>query len=128
MGRFQLRSEALSDPTNLREFITATLLDIAGGVRDAQADPALGDAVNPLIQRQDVKLPGDVLANGGRSYTVVAFDVAVTAANHVSGGGGAKVGVSVFGGSIAGEAGSREEAVSRIRFSVPMVLPDRARS
>ena len=117
---------------DLKDFIGETLSQIILGIDQAKEklqDSGKSDWVSPpivtigegqVIHDHDarVQLPG-------RRYTkatVVHFDIAVSASEGSEGGAGAGlkvVGVEArVGGSVTAEAGS----VSRIKFTVPLVL------
>jgi len=65
-----------------------------------------------------------VIQQGDRNYTVVEFDIAISSSEGLSGGGGVKV-VGFFDAGAKGEQSSG--TTSRVRFSVPILLP-RAKS
>ena len=106
----------------LREFVRVTLEQIVQGVSDAQR--AIGDEggiVNPV----DISFTKDGAYN---SYShampqEVLFDVALTATDKH----GATEGIGVFLGGISlgkkTDAGVEQVAVTKVRFSVPLVLP-----
>ena len=88
----------------LKEFIKETLVEIIGGVEDSQAAISQGSVVGT---RQD-------------SHQAVDFDVAVTTSTSTEGGGK----VSVVGiGSAGLEGSTSSEAVTRIKFTIPIDLP-----
>jgi len=111
-------------PMNIQEFIRDAIVQIVSGVAEARegveahgaragSDPVYGHL-------KDNKVMTD---SDGRQVTLVEFDVALTKAD----GTGTKGGIGVFLGGVGvgsqaaihGEASSH----SRIRFSVPVVLP-----
>lgn len=51
------------------------------------------------------------------------FDIAVTATEATELNGNAKAGISVFGAKVGAENKERTENVSRLTFSLPLVLP-----
>jgi hypothetical protein len=100
----------------LREFISATLKDIVGGIRDAQRDLAESAAqavVNPAWNS---------VQNLHQHVQVVEFDVAVTATDQKA--QGAKGGIKVLSMELGanGEKSLTNSTVSRILFKVP-ILP-----
>ena len=110
---------------DLREFVRETLVQIVGGVVDAR-DPVVekGGDINPVGGHFD---QGSL---GGRQWDwkrgaaeIVEFDVALTTSDKE----GAKAGIGVFLGGIGiGAKTSGENAYSsmtRVRFSVPLLLP-----
>ena len=111
---------------DLREFVKQTLSDILGGVSDVQNDPVIGRNVAPW-GIGNVKPPGNAVQTIRGPLISVAFDVAVTAESidAAKGGAGFKVAVLGVGASAGGEASlaSKNVAVTRIRFEVPIVFP-----
>ena len=110
----------------LREFVAETLTQIAEGVVRAQKDvQVLGATVNP----QGVKTTASYwyLENGSSANVqLVEFDVSLTETEASK--TGARIGV-LFGSIGAGAHGASEigsNAMNRIKFNVPMVLPTTA--
>lgn len=115
---------------DLQEFITQALVQIANGIREADA---------PLAESGAIVNPRHITGAGAdkdnvygyiteqrklRAVHAVEFDVAVTAAQAK----GAKAGIGIVVGSIGlGSQGSNERSsasVSRIRFKIPLALPN----
>lgn len=107
---------------NLEDFIKTALTEIVTGVAVARTEiqkhggnagsiPAFGDVNGVKIDRQ------------GRQIHLVEFDIALADAS----GTDTKGGIGVFLGSVGlgSQAASRGEtaSTSRIKFSVPLVLP-----
>lgn len=116
---------------NLQEFVTQALIQIAAGVREADKElQTSGAVVNPLYVtsvRQDKSniygYMGDQ-TNSRRAVHYVEFDVAVTAIEGKESKGGIGIMVGFIG---LGSQGSSEESntsVSRIKFTVPIALPN----
>jgi hypothetical protein len=95
-------------------------------VSDVQNDPAIGRNVAPWGIGH-VQLPGSAVQTIRGPLISVAFDVAVTAesTDAAKDGAGFKVAVLGVGASAGGEASlaSKNVAVTRIRFEVPIVFP-----
>lgn len=107
----------------LRVFVKETLLQIAGGIAGAQKEGSnLRASFNPSgYQKQMDHL---FFNHHLPAYPQdIAFDVAVTVRDSASAEGGAGILVAVLG--VAGKAGteSQTEAISRVRFTVPVQLP-----
>ena len=109
----------------LKDFVSQTLAQIIEGVKDAAAiaEP-MGAQVNPYINSPPAELERQgMLYTEGNAAQVVKFDVAVT----VTEGTGTKGAIGVFAGVVslgsAGQSQSENTSVSRIQFSVPVVLP-----
>jgi len=96
---------------NLQEFVTESLKQIMAGVADAQKDSTSTGRINP---------PSGPFV----PVKEIEFDVAVT----VSQEQGAKGGIGIFVGAVGigaqGKAQSANTSVSRIKFSVPVQLPN----
>ena len=110
----------------LREFVRASLVDIIMAVREADAEAAkLGAIINPghrSLPHGAKHLPR---TTGLVPIQDIEFDVAVTASR--AEGSEAKAGIEVVGISLGlgvkGKSESEAISVSRLRFSVPVVLP-----
>jgi hypothetical protein len=100
----------------LREFVKSTLLDVMGGIKDAQSEwnntTNGSGAINPVF--------GTVNVNDVQH---VSFDVAVTAETATAGKGNA--GIKVWSVGIGGELSdsATNSSVSRIQFKVPVMPP-----
>jgi hypothetical protein len=115
---------------DLEEFVAQSLSNLINGVRRAQTEcGSTGGKVNPVMRRVFTGATGGGVVLGwssgdsGVPVLLVEFDVAVT----VNEGTGKKGGVGVHAGIIsAGGAAHRnraETAASRIKFSIPVLLP-----
>ena len=114
---------------DLRDFIKETLVQIAGGVSDAQSELSDTNAVvSPTISPSYVSngrsqmLP--TLSGEVNSATVVSFDVALTATEE----SGTKGGIGVVAGIVSlgstGQSSNENTSVSRVKFDVPVTLPN----
>src|SRR5687767_5119506 len=104
----------------LKEFVSEALTAILEGVAEAQKGEH-GRLVGPTFRfamghQTDHR---GVYVHGSDNHTIVEFDVAVTSAR--TGEGTAKVGIKVL--EIGGGKQRSEETASRIKFSVPIKLP-----
>jgi hypothetical protein len=104
---------------DVRDFVKETILQVMGGVQDAQQVWRSGDNkghINPVW--------GSPSKEHLQNVREITFDIAVTASGDsaVSGGAGLKV---VGFGDFGGKAERRDsvEQVSRISFSVPVLPP-----
>lgn len=108
---------------DLKEFVSVTLQQVAAGISEAQGSEG-GGIIAPSNIGVHKFAPGSgVSHDGGVVSTAVQFDVAVTAeASDVSSG---QAGVKVYGNraGLEGEAGRRDLPVSRVQFSMHMVMP-----
>lgn len=111
----------------LREFIATTLSGIIDGVAEAQARAReKGCHVNPGGLMRSVKAVSENATwdNTTNNYTqMVSFDVALTVEEGKK--TDARVGVvaGVFKLGAGGASESKELAVSRVQFSVPVLFP-----
>lgn len=112
------------DNLNLRDFVRSALLDVLGGIRDAQADQTLGRFIAPVgIGSVEFPSDGGVVHSQRLLVTTMKFDVAVTVVAEKAGQGGAKVGISVLSANLNGSLSSKSENASRIQFAVPLKFP-----
>lgn len=107
---------------NLREFVAQSLTAIRRGIEDAivarDNDPRAAGKINPVWIDKEA---------GWDDYTSqIEFDVAVTAGDNSS--VDAKGGIRVLGLELGGggQTSWEQTVVSRVRFSVPMILPAQA--
>lgn len=118
---------------NLEDFISATLTQIAHGIESASNNLEASNAlISPRniqpVPKNEFKIYGYLESREQSKYLRVVeqieFDVALTASK----GEGKKGGIGVMVGSIGlGVQGRKEEensSVSRVKFRVPMVLPN----
>lgn len=107
---------------DLKEFIKTAITDITEAVSELQEELKNGTIVNPsLTQGEHGK--SLVVENEVRMMERLNFDIAVTATEATELNGNAKAGISVFGAKVGAENKERTENVSRLTFSLPLVLP-----
>ena len=98
---------------NLADFVQATLVQIASGVRAANETLSEGDKSRHHFVMEATRTP--------EGHTI-EFDVAVTASEEGEGGAGAKAGLKVAMVVVSAQAGGKvgfsNESVSRVRFRV----------
>jgi len=108
---------------NLQDFISETLVQITEGVKAAQTKIAVSGAmINPKEMAMDNSVPywrGEKAGNYLVGQTI-EFDIAVVASEEKNIKGGMGI-VSVLGYEANKENAS--SSVSRIKFSVPIFLP-----
>ncbi len=111
---------------DLKEFVSETIVQIVSGVVDAQEQTkAIGGRVSPRLTGGEThgSKHGFLPAEGGATQ-IVQFDVALTAKE----GTGTKGGIGIVTGLVSlGSAGQSHEenaSVSRVKFSVPLSLPN----
>lgn len=112
----------------LKEFIKNVITDITDAVSELQSDLKNGAIVSPTmpnsISNVTIIDPQDKKSN--RPISKIDFDVAITVGNSDKFESGAKAGIQIFSGKIGGGTEERTENVSRITFSIPVVLPSYA--
>jgi len=107
----------------LNEFVENALTQLLEGVIAAQSKAAkiVGEISPHILDDNQIKL--GFLNASGQSASVIKFDVALS----VSEGSGTNAGINVLGGAInlgaGGQSAIENSTVSRIQFSVPIVLP-----
>ena len=110
----------------LREFVAVTLTQIVEGVKEAQTrSKDHGAQVNPSLSTSaELAAKHGILIASGSAAQLVQFDVALTATEgtRTKGGIGVVVGVVALGST--GQSQAENSSVSRVKFSVPLVLPD----
>ena len=106
---------------DLKSFVSETLLQVLDGVREAQEKHGGGlwyGRVSPQFE-----LSESTDSRSVTPITAVNFDVAITVSDDV----GKKGGIAVVGGFISvgaqGESKNTNQSVSRITFTVPVLLP-----
>ena len=106
----------------LKEFIKTAIADITGAVSELQQELKNGAIVNPTFpsgQQGSHLLVGDEV----RAIEKLNFDIAVTATEKTELNGKAKAGISVFGAKVGAENTEKIENLSRLTFSIPLILP-----
>lgn len=111
----------------LKDFVKKVITDLASAV--SEADTELRDIkglVNPGTHKPK---QGEGSARPSTemefvsSRTCLNFDIAVSATSETAGNGGAKLGVSVLSLDLGGSKSKKSDEVSRISFSIDVVLP-----
>ena len=111
---------------DLKEFVSETIVQIVSGVVDAQQKTTeLGAKVSPkLTGGANYGVQHGFLAAEGGATQVVQFDVALTAKE----GTGTKGGIGIVAGIVSlgssGQSNEENASVSRVKFSVPVTLPN----
>lgn len=111
---------------DVREFVRDAIVQVVHGVNDAQAAVVsiTGAAVNPPgLFGSKVPSPLVNVEGVGASVSVLDFDLAVVVKEDAT--SGAHIGVvgGFFGVGGSGSQANATEASSRLRFSVPVLLP-----
>ena len=106
----------------LKEFIKTAVTDIAGAVSELQNELQNGTIINPTISRGD-SVNAILINNEVRMMERLHFDIAVTVTETTELNGNARVGISVIGAKLNQGNAETTENVSRMTFSIPVVLP-----
>jgi hypothetical protein len=116
---------------NLQEFVTQALVQIASGIRDADEQlRKAGAIVNPRhvtgSGADKTNVYGYLAENKEylRAVHSVDFDVAVTAVEGKETKGGIGIVVGAIGIGSHGRSEESSTSVSRIKFRVPIALPN----
>lgn len=107
----------------LKDFVAGTLKQLIDGILDAQEyAKEKGSVVNPkeMLYSDFDKLSR---SESKRLVQVVDFDVALTTTEDKQLKGGAGAAIAVFGLGFQAQTGDQRSTVSRIQFSVPVILP-----
>ena len=109
----------------LKEFIKTAITDITEAVSELQEELSNGAIVSPSlpnpISNSTVIDPDNDKVN--RRISQIDFDVAITVGDTSATGAGVKAGIQIFSAKIGGESQTHTENVSRMSFSIPVVLP-----
>jgi hypothetical protein len=112
----------------IREFVRDVLTEIIEGIAEAQNRVGVGGYVAPdAIGSHQFAADSGVYHSSRIISTAVKFDMAVTAETSREGGTGAKLRVAVFEADIGGKIDAKNTQVSRIQFSVPILMPKNTR-
>lgn len=109
----------------LRQFVTEALLQIAGGIEDAQTklqEAGSGARINTSVTKDD----SGHLVTGGRRNSVefVEFDVAILANSDTATNAGIGLTVaSLLSLGASGRSNQSQGTESRIKFKIPVAFP-----
>lgn len=109
----------------LKEFIKTAITDITEAVSELQEELGNGAIINPSIpnpiSNATVKDPDNNKVN--RRISQIDFDVAITVGDTSTKESGGKLGIQILSAKIVGESQTHTENMSRLSFSIPVVLP-----
>lgn len=109
----------------LKEFIKTAITDITEAVSELQAELENGAIVNPSlpspITNTTVIDPENNKIN--KPISTIDFDVAITVADTETRKAGGKLGIQILSANIGSDNKTNIENVSRMTFSIPVVLP-----
>lgn len=111
----------------LREFIKTAIVDLVNAVVEAQAETE-GLATILPIRTKEYKTFDIPVEGGHKIVSDIDFDIAVTVGSKEGATGTAEAGIQIaqifnFGGKHREEAENTSQNVSRMKFSIPVVLP-----
>jgi len=107
---------------NLEDFIKTALTEIVAGVAAARTEiQKHGGSAGSSPAYGDVK--GIKTDNNGRQIQIVGFDIALADASATDTKGGIGVFLGTAGLGSQGASHGESSSTSRIKFSVPLVLP-----
>lgn len=115
---------------DLKDFIKTAITDIVDAVREAQ--DAVKDVATVVPFAKNANCGSHIrTADGVANVSNVDFDIAVTTETNESANSGVKAGIQVagllnFGVGVKDGASEKYQNVSRIKFSVPVILPHSA--
>ena len=105
---------------DLKDFVVSAIRDISQGVSEADsAIKEIGGLVNPGTHRSDGNNSTDFVF----PRTTLNFDIAVSATENSATAGGLKAKIVVVEASLGAEKKATNETVSRLTFSIDVVLP-----
>jgi hypothetical protein len=112
---------------DLDEFIKEVLVEVVSGIRDAQQAEG-GAFIVPCSDGGHEYANHARFSSSGRlKSTIVDFDIALTVEDSAKAEGGGGLKVWGIGANVAGERSPKDTTVSRIQFSIPILLPESQR-
>ncbi|HEV8262657.1 MAG TPA: hypothetical protein VGQ19_18120 [Burkholderiales bacterium] len=117
----------------LKEFIRDVLVQIAEGVRDADAAvSAAGGVASPAARSGPIATAREThfaTLESGAPVFLVDFDVAITVSESSDKGAAARLNIAtVFSAGLGAKEAESTASISRVRFKVPIALPVNAES
>lgn len=103
----------------LKVFIKETLRDIVGGIQEAQ-DEISGGVIVPTVIEQNYS----AAQTGFTSYQKIDFEVTVNAVEKEGSEAKLNVVAAVIGGHVKGDNSSTSGHAAKLRFTVPIKLPN----
>jgi hypothetical protein len=112
-----------------REFVENALTSIVQGIQSAQGAEGCGGLIAPAkIGSHEFPKKSGVVHAATIVSTVAKFDVAVTASSTKSGSIDGKIKILVVEAELDGRLERKSEMISRIQFSVPVLMPENPRA
>ena len=109
----------------LQEFIKQSLVQIVNAIVETQREVSgTGASVNPSgLRLQNEQVKGHSVTNDGNVTQHIEFDVAVTSIEGTGSKGGIGVVAGIFALGTQGQSSESMQAVSRLKFTIPILLP-----
>lgn len=111
----------------LKEFIKTALVDIISAVKETQEEVKEYATIAPLLPSGE-KTSSVIMRGGVAHISNIDFDVAVTTETKENAEAGIEAGIKVasifnFGAGSKDSATETSQNISRIRFTIPVLLP-----
>lgn len=109
----------------LKEFIKTAISDITNAVSELQSELQNGAIVSPSVSNSiaNVTVVDPQNKESNRPISKIDFDVAIAVGNTDSTKTGGKIGIQILSAKLGSNDEHHTENVSRITFSIPVVLP-----
>lgn len=109
---------------DLKDFVKGVILDVTNAVKECQDEVDNGAIISPTNRKASEAIEAE---KGILQVSYIDFEVAVTAGTTtgINGeiGGRIKVLSSLIGGKIGEESQERDESISKVKFSIPIIYP-----
>lgn len=112
----------------LQDFVKEALVQVIGGVTAAQDEIRKAGSsaeISPALKTnwETLERQGKAMSDSGRVVQLLEFDIAVTVAEKTQTKGKIGIAIGVLGLGSQGQSESSDSSASRIKFSVPILLP-----
>ena len=114
---------------NIQDFIRASIVQIANGVREANQElKENGAIVNPqnLVPNNGSSPHYGFISDTkeiARMVESIEFDIAVTTTESTEAGGGLSISVAAVGMNLGGRGSDSNTSISRLKFRLPIAWP-----
>lgn len=107
---------------DLKSFIKATILDISDSIKELSDEVSNGAIINPTIP-SPIATKSILYNDKNRLVERIDFDIAVSTSESTEINGKLGGSITVLSAKAGANTTSQDEVVSRIKFSIPVVLP-----
>lgn len=107
---------------DLKNFIKGVLADITSAISESQSELNNGAVISPCRNQSN----GDKIIHCNNKSTIVSdvdFEVALTTEDSKESSKGIGGGIKVISGDLSNCQSEKNENISRIKFSIPVVYP-----